>query len=107
MNAMTIAPEWTPPARTNAEWARIAADHVAGLPATLSPAQDWALFDGLGKGYSLDHVAAELVVAPHVARARFRELRDGMLVVYGRNEVFPLAAQEALAKVLRDRAAVH
>ena len=66
----------------------------------MTPAQDLELAYGLFLGLSLDDLAARMVLVPHVVKARFRALRDGLL---DRRWVFPLLAQEALVSVLKRR----
>lgn len=101
MQPMTITPEWDAPEKTRIEWERLAADHIAALgDMGLTPAQDLELAYGLFLGLSLDEVAARMVLAPHVVKARFRAMRDGML---DRRGVFPLMAQEALVVALKRR----
>ena len=101
MQPMTITPEWDAPERTPGEWQRIAADHIAEIDDMgLTPAQDLELAYGLFLGLSLDELAARMVLAPHVVKARFRALRDGLL---DRRGVFPLMAQEALVVALKRR----
>lgn len=101
MQPMTITPEWDAPEKTRSEWGRIADDHIAALgDMGLTPAQDLELAYGLFLGMSLDEVAARMVLAPHVVKARFRALRDGLL---DRRGVFPLMAQEALVVALKRR----
>lgn len=101
MQPMTITPEWDAPEKTRSEWERLAADHIAALgDMGLTPAQDLELAYGLFLGISLDELAARMVLAPHVVKARFRALRDGML---DRRGVFPLLAQEALVIALKRR----
>ena len=101
MQPMTITPEWDAPEKTRSEWERLAADHIAALgDIGLTPAQDLELAYGLFLGLSLDEVAARMVLAPHVVKARFRVLRDGLL---DRRGVFPIMAQEALVVALKRR----
>ena len=101
MQPMTITPEWDAPEKTRSEWEQLAADHIAALgDMGLTPAQDLELAYGLFLGLSLDEVAARMVLAPHVVKARFRALRDGLL---DRRGVFPLDAQEALVVALKRR----
>ena len=101
MQPMTITPEWDAPEKTRSEWERLAADHIAAMgDMGLTPAQDLELAYGLFLGLSLDEVAARMELAPHVVKARFRALRDGLL---DRRGVFPLDAQEALVVALKRR----
>ena len=101
MQPMTITPEWDAPEKTRSEWERLAADHIAAIgDMGLTPAQDLQLACGLFLGLSLDELAARMVLAPHVVKARFRALRDGLL---DRRGVFPLTAQEALVVALKRR----
>lgn len=98
---MIITPEWDAPEKTRSEWERLAADHIAALgDMGLTPAQDLELAYGLFLGLSLDELAARMVLAPHVVKARFRALRDGLL---DRRGVFPLVAQDALVVALKRR----
>lgn len=101
MQPMTITPEWDAPEKTRSEWENLAADHIASLgDMGLTPKQDLELAYGLFLGMSLDELAARMVLAPHVVKARFRALRDGLLDRCG---VFPLDAQEALVVALKRR----
>ena len=102
MQPMTITPEWDAPERTPGEWQRIAADHIAAIgDGGMTPADDLALVYGLFyDNTSLNKIAADLVMPPHVVVNRFRALRDGLLDRRGK---FPLDAQEALLAVLKRR----
>ena len=101
MQPMTITPEWDAPEKTRSEWERLAADHIAALgDMGLTPAQDLELAYGLFLGLSLDELAARMVLAPHVVKARFRALRGGLL---DRRGIFPIMAQEALVVALKRR----
>ena len=101
MQPMTITPEWDAPEKTRSEWERLDADHIAALgDMGLTPAQDLELAYGLFLGLSLDELAARMVLAPHVVKARFRSLRDGLL---DRRGVFPIMAQDALVVALKRR----
>ena len=102
MQPMTITPEWDAPEKTRSEWERLAADHIAAIGNMgMTPANDFALVYGLlHNNTSLDELAARRVLAPHVVKARFRALRDGLL---DRRGVFPLLAQEALVVALKRR----
>lgn len=101
MQPMTITPEWDAPEKTRCEWERLAADHIAAIgDMGMTPAQDLELAYGLFLGMPLDEIAARMVLAPHVVKARFRALRDGLL---DRRGVFPLDAQEALVVSLKRR----
>ena len=105
MKPMQMAPEWTPPVRTASEWQAQAVAHIAETPCKFTPSQDLTLCEWLFKGYGIDHAAAMIEATPMEAKTRFRALRAGMVVMYGRDDVFPIVAQVALIDALRARAA--